>query len=211
MYERGSEEFSRLTAFSDGIFAIAMTLLVIGVEVPRLDDPTNVGALADALGDESDSMVSFFVSFAVIGRYWAAHHAFIGLLARVDRRFLATNLVYLGFIAFLPFPTALLGDLFDNPLSVTIYAVAVAIVSGLEVLQFRVAYRDDLLRREMPAEVYRWGVLMSLSPVLFFLLSIPAAFLLGTGWAVAVWFLAIPYQLIVRPRRPQGADDFLLS
>ena len=211
MYERGSEEFSRLTAFSDGIFAIAMTLLVIGVEVPRLDDPSSVGDLADALGDESDSIISFFISFAVIGRYWTAHHAFIGLLARIDRRFLATNLIFLCFIAFLPFPTALMGDLFDNPLSVTIYAAAVAIVSGLEVLQFRVAYRDDLLRREMPAEVYRWGVLMSLSPVLFFLLSIPAAFLLGTGWAVAVWFLAVPYQLIVRPWQPQGVDDFLLS
>ena len=211
MYERGSDEFSRLIAFSDAIFAIAMTLLVIGIEVPQIDDVDSVGDLAEALGDESDSMVSFFISFAVIGRYWAAHHAFIAMLARADRRLLATNLVFLCFIAFLPFPTALLGDLFDNPLSVTIYAVAVAIVSGLEVLQLRVAYRDGLLKRKMPAEVYRWGSLMSLSPVLVFLLSVPAAFLLGTGWAVVVWFLVVPFQLVASRWEPEGADDFLLS
>ena len=211
MWERGSDEFTRVIAFSDAVFAIAMTLLVTGIAVPTIDDAQSASDLADAIGDESDAITSFFVSFAVIGRYWVAHHAFFSLLARIDRRLLATNLVYLGFIAFLPFPTALLGDFFDNPLSIAIYAGAVAIVSGLEVLQFRVAYRDALLKREMPSDVYRWNSMMSLSPVIFFVLSIPVAYALGSGWAIATWFLAVPFQMLASRWEPEGADEYLLE
>ena len=209
-YERGTEEFSRVLAFSDGLFAIAMTLLVVGIAVPTLQhgDKDSVQALLDALGDRVPDFVSFFISFAVIGRYWAAHHEFFGLLARIDTRLIATNLVYLAFIAFLPFPTGLLGSLFENPLSVAFYAVMVAIVSGLEVVLFRQAQRRDLLRRKVPENVYRWGVIQSLSPVIFFLLSVPVAFL-STGLAVAAWFLAIPFQAVTNRWKPPDADRYL--
>ena len=106
-YERGSEEFSRLLAFSDGVFAIAMTLLVVGIAVPTLADGGDVGQLADALNDLVPNFTSFFISFTVIGRYWVAHHHFFSMLRRVDGRLIWVNLLYLAFIAFLPFPTAL--------------------------------------------------------------------------------------------------------
>lgn len=73
-FERDSVEFGRVLTFSDGMFAIAMTLLVVGIEVPDIPDTDSVDELADALGDLSGSFVSFFISFAVIGRYWLAHH-----------------------------------------------------------------------------------------------------------------------------------------
>jgi uncharacterized membrane protein len=207
-YERGSEEFIRVLNFSDAIFAIAMTLLVIGIEVPKLNSANSVGDLADALNDLSDSIVSFFIGFAVIGRYWVAHHQFFSKLARFDGGMIGINLVYLAFVAFLPFPTALLGDYFGNPLSVATYAVAVALVSGLEVVEFRHAYRRGLLAQSIPPEVYRWGALASLSPIGFFLASIPVAFA-HTGVAVAVWFLVIPWQLVIRRWKPEGADELL--
>ncbi|MGZ5412586.1 MAG: TMEM175 family protein, partial [Solirubrobacterales bacterium] len=62
-YPRDGVEFARVVNFSDGLFAIAMTLLVIGIEVPDLSDEVSVGALADALGDNSASFVSFLISF----------------------------------------------------------------------------------------------------------------------------------------------------
>ena len=209
-YERGTEEFSRVLAFSDGLFAIAMTLLVVGIAVPTLHgvDKDSVQELAEALNDLVPNFVSFFISFAVIGRYWAAHHEFVGLLARIDTRLIATNLVYLAFIAFLPFPTALLGTLFENPLSVAFYAVMVAIVSGLEVVQFRLAHGRGLMRREIPADVYRWGVVQSLSPVAFFLLSVPVAFV-STTLAVAIWFGGIPFQIVTNRWKPPEADRYL--
>ncbi len=208
-YERGTEEFSRVLTFSDGVFAIAMTLLVVGIAVPVIHhDRDSVHALADKLSDLTPNFVSFFVSFAVIGRYWAAHHEFVGLLQRIDTRLLATNLVYLAFIAFLPFPTALLGTLFENPLSVALYAVIVAIISGLEVVLFRQAHRRELLRRKVPDDVYRWGVAQSLSPVVFFLISVPVAFL-DTTVAVLVWFGGIPFQVVASRWKPADADRYL--
>ena len=136
-FGRDSVEFARVLTFSDGMFAIAMTLLVVGIEVPDIPDTESVGELADALGDLEGSFVSFFISFAVIGRYWIAHHQFFSLLARMDSGLIGLNLIYLCFVAFLPFPTGLFGNFFENPLAFTIYAVAVAVVSGMELVMFR--------------------------------------------------------------------------
>jgi uncharacterized membrane protein len=185
-----------------------MTLLVIGIDVPDLSDADSVGELADALNDQTSSFVSFFVSFAVIGRYWVAHHQFFSQLEAIDLGLIGRNMVYLGFVAFLPFPTALLGNYFENPLSVVIYAVAVAAVSGLEVVLFKHAHDRGLLRRYIPPEIYRWGTLMSLSPVIFFLLSVPLAFV-NTTLAVCAWLLVIPFQLIANRWKPGRADELL--
>jgi uncharacterized membrane protein len=138
------------------LYAIALTLLVVGIQVPNIPDTDSVRELADALDDNLSAYVSFFISFAVIGRYWFAHHRFFALLARFDTSFIALNLLYLAFVAFLPFPTALLGRYFDNPLSLTIYALTVAAVSGMEVVLFRYARRSGLLQEQMPEDVYRW-------------------------------------------------------
>ena len=206
-FPRGSEEFSRILAFSDGLFAIAMTLLVVGIGVPTLTDGADEGELLEAFRDLRHEVISFFISFAVIGRYWVAHHQFFALLRAMDYRLVWLNLLYLGFIAFLPFPTGVLGTYFENPISVATYALAVAVVSGLEVVLFRHAYRSRLLAREMPERVYRWGAVASLRPVVFFLLSMPLAFLSSTA-AVACWFLTVPVQVVLDRRRPEEAAEW---
>jgi len=205
---RGDEEFGRVLAFSDGLFAIAMTLLVVGIEVPELRNPSE-GELWDALQDLDASYVSFFISFVVIGRYWIAHHQFFRLLDRLDYGLIWWNTVYLAFVAFLPFPTALLGSYFENPVSIVAYAVSIAMVSGLEVVLLRHAHRHRLLGRALPEDVYRWGVLSSTTPVVFFLCSIPVAFY-DTSLAVLLWFGGIPLQLLVLNRRkPPRADEYI--
>lgn len=207
-YGRDSIEFARVLTFSDGLFAIAMTLLVVGIEVPDIPDTDSISELADSLNDLSGSFISFFISFAVIGRYWLAHHRFFSRLTRMDQGLIGLNMIYLCFIAFLPFPTALLGNFFENPLAIAIYAVAVALVSGMEVVLYRRAERHDLLERHLPDDVYRWGAMLSLSPVVFFLASIPVAFL-DTSVAVCVWLLGVPFQLIANRWKPEGADELL--
>jgi uncharacterized membrane protein len=209
-YDRDSVEFARTVAFTDGLFAIAMTLLVVSLAVPTLSDTDSVGQLADKLGDDSATFVSFAISFAVIGRYWLAHHAYFSALARLDRTLIALNLLYLAFIAFLPFPTALLGTYFENPLSITIYAINVAIVSGMEVVLFSWAQNHDLLEKKLPRDVYRYGSAMSLAPVFFFLLSIPVAFV-STTLAACCWFLGIPFAAIAERWKPEGADELLMG
>ncbi len=209
VYGRDTLEFSRVIAFSDGIFAIAMTLLVVGIGVPTIESSGSVKQLAEALGDNAEAYVSFFISFIVIGRYWMAHHRFISFLGAMDPRIIGLSLVYLAFIAFLPFPTDLLGNYFENPLSVTVYAVTLGIVSGMEVVLFRHAYRNGLLDLELPDDVYRFEIRMSSAPVVFFAISIPVAFGIGSGLAVACWFLGLPYALLTRKSKPRGADQLL--
>ncbi|MGA9370261.1 MAG: TMEM175 family protein [Solirubrobacterales bacterium] len=207
-YDRQSAEFGRVLAFSDGLFAIAMTLLVVSITVPHISNGDSVHDLASALDDLSAAFVSFFISFAVIGRYWLAHHQFISLMEAMDGAIIGLNLIYLAFIAFLPFPTALLGEYFSNPLSVVIYAVAVAIVSGMEVVLFRHAYRAGLLRRQPSRAVYRFGILVSFAPVVFFLVSIPFAFV-STTLAVCIWLLSVPFGALAERWAPEGADELL--
>ena len=73
-------EFDRFAFFSDAVFAIAMTLLVVGIGVPHVASHD----LEHALSEKNDEILSFFISFLVIGYYWLAHHRFIGLIDSVD-------------------------------------------------------------------------------------------------------------------------------
>jgi TMEM175 potassium channel family protein len=209
-FDRDSVEFGRALTFTDGVFAIAVTLLVVGIQVPNIPDTQSVSELADALNDNTASYISFVISFLVIGRYWLAHHQFCSRLARMDQGILAINMIYLLFVAFLPFPTAVLGNYFENPLSVIIYAISVALVSGMEVVLFAYARNKDLLMEKLPDDVFRWGALMSISPVVFFVLSIPVAFV-SSSLAVVLCFGAVPLGRIAQRWKPADADDFLIS
>jgi uncharacterized membrane protein len=206
-YERGSEEFSRTLALSDGVFAIAMTLLVVGIALPTLDQADSSSEMLEALDDLSGSFISFFISFAVIARYWAAHQEQFSMLARMDRGFVGLNLVYLAFIALLPFPTDLLGNYFENPISIAVYATNVAIISGMEVVLLRKAYRADLLADPMPEDVYRWGMAGASSPVVIFMLSIPVAFLSTTA-AALLWLLSLPVGILLHRYEPDEVEEY---
>lgn len=100
---------NRFEAFSDGVFAIAMTLLVIEIRVPDLSQAT-VSTAIDALIHTAPHILSYITSFLVIGVLWLNHHALFHLVKRVDRIALTINLVLLMCIAFIPFPTVLIGE-----------------------------------------------------------------------------------------------------
>jgi uncharacterized membrane protein len=207
-FPRGSDEFTRVLAFSDGLFAIAMTLLVVGITVPSLGaEGSDEGALLDALDDRLGEIISFVISFAVIGRYWVAHHQTFSRLAAMDYGLVGWNLLYLAFIAFLPFPTGLLGTYFGNPVAVALYSLLAGVVSGLEVVVFRHAHRHGLMAQAMPEHIFRWGAIGSLLPVAFFLLSIPVAFA-STTLAVIIWFLVVPGGLFLTRFAPPDAADW---
>ncbi|GAB4058407.1 TMEM175 family protein [Catellatospora paridis] len=205
VWGRDTVEFGRVTGFSDGLFAIAMTLLIVEVAVPRMIHTGSSRELLDRLEELVPEFAGFFLSFALIGRYWVAHHQMFSVLRGIDYGLISRNLVYLAFIAFMPFPTALLGDYFDNPLAVIAYAVTGAIVSALEVVLLRYAWKANLLRVKVTPEVMRWGSIMSLSPVVAFLISIPVAFV-STPLAVLMWLITVPFGIYMHRRAPAGAD-----
>jgi uncharacterized membrane protein len=211
-YPRPSErdDFGRVMSFTDAVFAIAMTLLVVEIGVPETiggapDDP---GALLDAFADKGPLIFAFFLGCYTIGFYWAAHHRFMSWLDAVDRGFVILTVVYLAFVALLPFPTGVLGEFGENPVAVIAYAVNMGAVSSMETVLFSHARRRRLFREELPEDVYRWTLGSSLLPVVAFALSIPVAFALP--WlAIAMWLLALPLQLVWARYRPAATGRYL--
>jgi uncharacterized membrane protein len=110
----------RLEAFSDGVFAIAITLLVLGIAVPP--PGTTLGAELLRLWP---SFLTYVVSFLLIGAIWINHHAIFRHIVRADGTLLVLNLLQLMVFAFLPFPTAVLAGAFlrgtDEGIAVTLY------------------------------------------------------------------------------------------
>src|SRR5437660_9370808 len=103
----GKPEMDRLMFFSDGVFAIAITLLVLQITVPI--PGLSEHQLGDALRHLGPKYFGFVLSFLVIGRYWMAHHRVFEYIKRFDMPLVWLNLAFLLLIAFLPFPTAVLG------------------------------------------------------------------------------------------------------
>lgn len=189
VWRRGEEpEFTRLATFTDGVYAIALTLLVLGLDIGHLVDPDSPGALWSALNDLIPDLVAFAVAFVLLGRYWVAHHDFYSTLRAIDQGLMGLSLIYLAFVAFLPFPTKLIGVYEGNPVALLLFATTLAAVSGMETVMFAHAHRRNLLRSGLPPSVFKWGVIASLQPVVLFVVTMPFAFLSTTGvlisWAV---------------------------
>jgi uncharacterized membrane protein len=99
----------RLEAFSDGVFAIAITLLVLDLVVPAHEEAERDG-LAHALASEWPAYFAYLVSFLAVGIIWVNHHAVFDRVRFVDRRVLFANLLLLLMVSLIPFPTRLLAD-----------------------------------------------------------------------------------------------------
>jgi uncharacterized membrane protein len=108
---------ARLLALSDGVFAFAMTLLVVQLLVPQLG-PGQAGQLGAKLLDQMPSYVSYLISFAVISIYWYSHHRLFRYVRRWDVWLIALNLGALLFIAVMPFPTVIVGRYGDQTVAV---------------------------------------------------------------------------------------------
>lgn len=139
----GKLGFDRVVFFSDAVFAIAMTLLVVDLRLPELVTDTE-RAVADALWAARWDVFAYVLSVLVIGSFWLAHWRRYHHIARVDGRHAALNLLFLGAVAFIPFPTSVLGTAGDLPIAVAFYAIAVSIAGLLAVLATIDAWRRGL-------------------------------------------------------------------
>ena len=123
----GGRELDRIVFFSDAVFAIAITLLVLNIEVPDIPLDLVSEELPGRLLDLWPKLLSYVLSFLVILMFWTAHHSIFRPIKSYDRGLIWLNSLFLMFIAFLPFPTALLGAYPDQQLVVAIYAGSFAI------------------------------------------------------------------------------------
>jgi uncharacterized membrane protein len=124
----------RLEAFSDGVFAIAITLLVLDIKVPPLESIASDGDLLAALGEQWPKYFAYALSFFTVLIMWAGHHNLVSYVERTNWPFFLLNGLYLMGVALLPFPTALLSEYIGHPGGDTALAVYSATFIGISLL-----------------------------------------------------------------------------
>jgi TMEM175 potassium channel family protein len=175
-------EFSRIVAFSDGVFAIAITLLVLSLHIP--EHLPHHQSLGHALWEQRQDLLAYAVSFAVIGRFWVIHHRFFADVVGFDGRLLALNILYLAWIALIPFSSEILGDHGGDTDAVVLYAVNLAVVAVLGWVMAYDAHRSGLTTID-PREEREFRV-RAFFVAIVFIASIPLAFV-SPGLAPLFW------------------------
>jgi uncharacterized membrane protein len=169
----------RLEAFSDGVIAIAITLLVLEIEIPSASQ----GSLFDELLDLWPSYAAFILSFATIGVMWVSHHTMFERIANVDRLLMFLNLLLLMGIAFLPFPTALLARYIEQggenaQFAAATYSTTMTLIGVFFAAMWHHLYRrPQLLVPGIGAERARVATLRSLVGPIVYAGTIGLAFL----------------------------------
>ena len=185
--EGSSKELDRLIFFSDAVFAIVMTLLILDIRVPDVAPREVLGLVFDLW----PKILSYVLSFLVIGLYWIGHHQTFRYVRSYDRTLLWLNLVFLLSISFIPFPTALLGEYGELRFSVIFYAASLGVARLLLALMWwyvvsgPIRTSDDLDRG-----LANYHFLRSLAIPAVFFLSIGIAFF-SPDAAVVSWVLLV--------------------
>jgi uncharacterized membrane protein len=196
-------QLERVVFFSDAVYAIAITLLVIDIRLPETAAELTTQGLLQGLDELWPRIFAYLLSVAVIGSYWLAHWRRFRVIERADDRLAAINLLLLGSIAFLPFPTALIGEHGDVPLVVAIYALSLSLAGLLGALSLIYAARAGLTTPGIPATWYRVWASRGLTIPAVMLISI---LLLAAGvpttaielaWAPAIILIQVAIAYIV--------------
>ena len=193
-----AREIGRMNALSDGVFAIAITLLVLNIEVP--DIPANLVAqeLPSRLIALVPDLLSYVISFLVISSYWMAHRNIFQGIRGVDGVMTWLNILFLMFVAFLPFPTALLDEYPNYQLPVVIYAASLAIARlPLTAIWWYATGNRRLIHGHLDARTVRLHRLRGLGLPLIFLLSIGVSFI-SVNAAMFSWVLLFVIDLVIR-------------
>lgn len=176
----------RMLALSDGVFAIAMTLLALDLKVPgNLTRPSDHD-LRHALAQNSSTYLAYGLSFYVIANYWWNHHQILRSVVRTHRRLMVDTMWLLFVVATIPFPTSLIAEYGSVPFAVALYGGFNAL-AGISLIRLRHDVRQlglapPTVAADLAPGWETWGTLA------VFLLCIPAAYLLGHD---GPWFLLL--------------------
>jgi uncharacterized membrane protein len=185
---------SRVEAFSDGIFAIIVTLLILEIKVPHIGQADSVSVLLDALRGLLPKFLSWIISFLTVCIVWVNHHRIFDSFRGFNIILFWLNVFVLLFVSFIPFPTALVGDYPQNPLAVAFYGVVMALTGGaLVAVRWYGIFDCKILKEGIPLPAYRKAIVAAFlfGPVAYLV----AAFLafVSTGLAFTLYFLIALY------------------
>ncbi|NQT71070.1 MAG: DUF1211 domain-containing protein [Desulfobacteraceae bacterium] len=195
----------RIGGISDGVFAIAMTLLVLELKLPELETPVSQQVFLEALSKQLPHFISWLISFAILCRLWITQHALLEQGEKKSRGFTGLNFVFLGAISFIPFPTSLISQHSDQPLSVMIfsatYVVAGLALAGMWYLLEKQAAGPDIRRDASPA-VKRVIIGMPVIAMISCLLAT-----VDPRYGIFVWIVFPFIGIIARRKKVHGVPE----
>jgi uncharacterized membrane protein len=168
----------RIKAFSDGVFAIALTLLILQVKVPSPSQITGEADLQSFLLQQWPAYLSYALSVVIIGLYWVAHHGLFHYIRRANRMLLWLNILFLLCVTFIPFPAALMGEFSTYRTSVVIYGASLA-AAGLvfDLMRWYATHQHRLVDKDLHPQVIRTARRRNLTGPLIYLLGIIVSFI----------------------------------
>ena len=143
-FTRGELGMGRVEAFSDGVFAVAVTLLVLDLKVPALQNPRDVTELGRQLVALLPRFLSWLISFIIVAKFWLNHHHLLRMARYANYALIWINSIFLMSQSFIPFPTAMMGEYPSNPLAVSFFGVVMAVCSLLFMALQAYLYRNLL-------------------------------------------------------------------
>jgi uncharacterized membrane protein len=165
--------FGRILAISDGVFAFSLTLLVVELVVPT---SSSNSALRSQLLAQWPGLLSYLISFAVVALTWNSHHETFRFVRRTDGWLIVLNFALLLLVAFLPFPTAVLGRNQNEPVAAVIYAVTLTLINLASAAIWSYATRGRrLVERDLDRRIVKKRFTRLAIGVAVFLVSIPVA------------------------------------
>lgn len=200
-------ELDRLVNFSDAVFAIAATVLVLSITFSlKLKPPDLDRKLWHEFGDVLPQVLAYALSFFIIARNWLGHHRMFKIIRRIDGRFIALNLAVLGLIALVPFPTEVYGNYPQERPALIVYCVAISAPSIASAVMFSYAAKDNrLIDPSTPPDLLTHSRLRSLSIPAVFLTSIPLS-LVSVGLAQFWWLWMFPLRIYFTRRYGKITD-----
>lgn len=200
---------ARLEALTDGVFAIAITLLVIEIGVPSVEAGES---LARAILDQWPSYAAYTVTFFLVGAYWVNHHRMFTLLKGVNHTFLLLNVLFLMAIAIIPFPNALLAEYTQEPslrsVAAAVYGLAMLALAVLfNAVWWYAARRATLLREDCNQVLVRKVLRSYLVGPLLYLIGVILA--LVQPIASLVLFVLVPFGYLAEGPVKQVAQGYL--
>jgi uncharacterized membrane protein len=158
---------SRVQTLADSVFAIVMTLLVFEMRVP--ESPWNLEYDLLLL---LPNLLSFIVSFTILGVYWVGHHSQFEYIERADLSLIWLNIIFLMGVSLVPFSAGLLGQHGERQISVVMYGANLIVVSIFHVMMWRYSIRHGLLREDTPPAIMTLGTQLSLIPIVIYSVAI---------------------------------------
>ncbi len=200
-FSRGELRLGRIEAFSDGVFAIVATLLILDLKVPSLADHSSVNELRRALLDQFPKFLSWLISFVIVCKFWLNHHHVLGQAGHATYGMVWLNSIFLMFQSFVPFPTALMGEYPGNPLAVSFFGLVMALNTVLFII-LQSYVQKNLMKPELAGAEDPHIIAKSFVGPASYLLGVACAWL-SVYAAFAVYFLTPLF--FITPPAPRKA------